>query len=162
MKQEEFDALRNGHFENDYVSEFYYAGEMENSCQSRLKFGIACSAVLHESRTTSNMQWMHTLKHRAISMVVHRVTLFDWAWNYNCPVSSVVLLIIPWFHHDHQGLLQWKLEVIGVFFWITVPQKLGKKQSKALQVNDTHSHCLQIYTHFHKCMCFYFKNIYVS
>ena len=24
------------------------------------------------------------------------------------------------------------------------------KQSKALQVNDTHSHCLQIYMHFHK------------
>ena len=47
-------------------------------------------------------------------------------------------------------------------YWITIPQKLGKKQSKALQVNDTHSHCLQIYMHFHKCMCFYFKNIYVS
>ena len=37
---------------------------------------------------------------------------------------------------------------------ITIPQKLGKKQSKAVQVNDTHSHCLQIYMHFHNACVF--------
>ena len=48
MKEEEFDALRNGHFGNDYISEFYYAGEMENSCQSRLNsesHAVQCSAT---------------------------------------------------------------------------------------------------------------------
>ena len=77
MKQEEFDALRNGHVENDYVSEFYYAGEMENSCQSRLNWeshAVQCSAT----RITYNKQHHERAMNvyaeaSGDSMVVHRV-----------------------------------------------------------------------------------------
>ena len=33
--KQEFDALRNGHFDYDCGSEFYFAGEIENSCYSK-------------------------------------------------------------------------------------------------------------------------------
>ena len=36
VKQEEFDALRNGDFYYDYGSEFYSAGETKNLCYSRV------------------------------------------------------------------------------------------------------------------------------
>ena len=45
VKQEEFDALRNGHSEQAYGSEFYYAGVTKNSCHSRLNLESQCSAT---------------------------------------------------------------------------------------------------------------------
>ena len=71
VKQEEFDALRNGDFYYDYGSEFYSAGETKNLCYSRVNSewrAVQCYTnhlhVQRNERSCSDLCRAFTLKLR--------------------------------------------------------------------------------------------------
>ena len=69
VKQEEFDALKNGDFYCDYGSEFYSAGETKNLCYSRVNSewrAVQCytNDVQRNERSCSDLCRAFTLKLR--------------------------------------------------------------------------------------------------
>ena len=69
VKQEEFDALKNGDFYYDYGSEFYPAGETKNLCYSRVNSewrAVQCytNDVQRNERSCSDLCRAFTLKLR--------------------------------------------------------------------------------------------------